>query len=266
MNFKERHPYTGQELIRGDTEKCENGSTKGLYSTIAEQDLLGAILADNSQIQKIRFLSPDDFHSEDRGRIYQAILDCYEAKRSVNSVMLYDSDLDRNLATLAMEYQQAACAPSNAIHYARSIHCHSGRRKLLAELKVREEKIIAGEDEFFSGIGKPLPLPDGRPSVAPFAYELLPEKIRGYIRDVSERQQCPPDFVAVAAICALASLLGRKAVIQPKSNDDWLVTPTQWGVIIGRPSTMKSPSIKAALSPIYKIEKVALFASIAGLK
>lgn len=100
-----------------------------------------------------------------------------------------------------------------------------------------------------------LPLPDPLPSVMPFNPEMLPEALRGFVMDVSNRQQSPPDFVAVTALCALSAVLGRKVLMRPKQNDDWTVTPNLWGAIIGRPSAMKSPSMKAALTPLYKLEE-----------
>lgn len=101
---------------------------------------------------------------------------------------------------------------------------------------------------------KPFPLPDSRPEVLPLTKEMLPDAIRDYIFDVAERQQSLPDFVAVAAIIGLSGLLGQKAVIHPKQLDDWAVTPNQWGAIIGRPSAMKSPSMKEALKPLRLID------------
>ncbi|KTD01972.1 YfjI family protein [Legionella feeleii] len=97
-------------------------------------------------------------------------------------------------------------------------------------------------------------LPESRPEVLQLSSEMLPDSIRDYIFDVAERQQSLPDFVAVTALIGLASLLGRKALICPKQHDDWSVTPNQWGAIIGRPSAMKSPSMKEALRPLYKLE------------
>jgi len=101
----------------------------------------------------------------------------------------------------------------------------------------------------------PRPLPDSRPPVEPFRADMLPEAIRAYVMDVADRQQSPPDFVAVASICGLSAVLGRKVLIRPKQHDDWTVTPNQWGAIIGRPSAMKSPSMKEALRPLDKIQR-----------
>ncbi|RUQ84479.1 YfjI family protein [Legionella septentrionalis] len=104
------------------------------------------------------------------------------------------------------------------------------------------------------GKKRPTPLPDDLPKVKILAPEMLPDCIRDYIFDVANRQQCPPDFVAVTAIVGLSGLLGRKIRIRPKQKDDWTVTPNQWGAIIGRPSAMKSPSMKEALKPLNQFE------------
>ncbi len=72
--------------------------------------------------------------------------------------------------------------------------------------------------------------------------------------DVADRQQSPPDFAAVTAVCGLAAVLGNKVRIRPKQHDDWEVVPTQWGAIIGRPSAMKSPSLTSALAPLYALQ------------
>ncbi|MFW2571475.1 YfjI family protein [Legionella sp. 29fVS95] len=101
------------------------------------------------------------------------------------------------------------------------------------------------------------PLPESRPPVLPLLPDMLPEAIRDYVFDVAERQQSLPDFVAVTAIVGLSGLLGRKASICPKQFDSWCVVPNQWGAIIGRPSAMKSPSMKEALRPLWEFEKQA---------
>ncbi|MFO9100437.1 YfjI family protein [Legionella pneumophila] len=116
--------------------------------------------------------------------------------------------------------------------------------------------ITEGGNIFNSSEGKkkPIPLPDDIPPVKPLLPEMLPECIRDFIFDVAKRQQCPPDFVAVTALVSLSGLLGRKVLIRPKQKDNWTVTPNQWGAIIGRPSAMKSPSMKEALRPLLLFE------------
>ena len=58
---------------------------------------------------------------------------------------------------------------------------------------------------------------------------------------------------AVAVIVILSSLIGRKVGIHPKQRDDWLVVPNLWGVIVGRPSLMKSPALAEALKVLNKL-------------
>ncbi|HRL99545.1 MAG TPA: YfjI family protein, partial [Acidovorax sp.] len=101
----------------------------------------------------------------------------------------------------------------------------------------------------------PVPLPSGLPPVAPFDAELLPEALRGWVADIADRMQCPPDFTAVGALVALSSLIGARAVVKPKARDDWAVTPNLWGAIVGRPGVMKSPALSEVLKPLQRLEK-----------
>ena len=101
-------------------------------------------------------------------------------------------------------------------------------------------------------------LPDDLPAVMPFDLELLPAVFRPWIADIAERLQCPPDYPAVAAMVGLSSIIGRKVGIRPKCQDDWLVVPNLWGMVIGRPSLMKTPAIKEPLKPINRLETEAL--------
>lgn len=101
----------------------------------------------------------------------------------------------------------------------------------------------------------PRPLPNPLPPVMPFNPEMLPKALREFVMDVAGRLQGPPDFIAVSAICGLSALLGHQVLICPKQNDNWLVIPNLWAAIIGRPSAMKSPTMKAALQLLYLFEK-----------
>ena len=101
------------------------------------------------------------------------------------------------------------------------------------------------------------PLDTSLPPVEPFNYKLLPDGLALWVKDIVERTQCPPDFVAVTVMVALASLVGKKVAIHPKQYDDWLVTPNLWGALIGRPSAMKSPAMSEGLRPLKRLAKEA---------
>ena len=108
------------------------------------------------------------------------------------------------------------------------------------------------------GWGDPEPIPDALPPVEPFDYDMLPISLRGWIQDISERVQCPPDFPAVGAMISLAAVVGRKIGIRPKRFDDWLEVPSLWGAIIGRPGVMKSPALRESMRPLRRLEQAAL--------
>lgn len=102
----------------------------------------------------------------------------------------------------------------------------------------------------------PEPLPE-LPDVLPFDYSYLPDALRGYVQDISERMQCPPDFAAVGVLVMTAAIIGRKVAIRPKQKDDWTVTPNLWGAVVGNSGVMKSPTLAAVLSPIKKLQAAA---------
>lgn len=127
---------------------------------------------------------------------------------------------------------------------------------LAADLERRTGKPI---DFAPRGVGWPVPkpLPDGLLPVAPFDLALLPESIAPWVFDIADRMQCPPDFVAIPALVALGSIIGRKVSVRPQRKTDWCEVPNLWGCIIGRPGAMKSPAISEALKPLHRAERAA---------
>lgn len=101
----------------------------------------------------------------------------------------------------------------------------------------------------------PRTLPSSLPPVESFSPEMLPEAIRDYVMDVAQRQQSAPEYCAIVTLVGLAGVVGRKVLMHPKRYDDWTVTPNLWGALIGGPSSMKSPAIKAMRFPLDAIEK-----------
>mgnify|MGYP001260840835 CR=1 FL=1 len=101
------------------------------------------------------------------------------------------------------------------------------------------------------------PLPDELPPVEPFPVEALPDAFRPYVGDVTERMQCPPDFVAVPLLVATAAMAARAVSLRMKRRDDWTEPGNLWGLIVGRPGVMKSPAMDAALRPLRRLEAAA---------
>src|SRR5215204_833686 len=100
---------------------------------------------------------------------------------------------------------------------------------------------------------EPVPLPEGLPPVASLDPAMVPEPLRGWLGDVSERMQIPLDFAATGAVVMAGSLIGRKIGIYPKRYDDWLVVPNLWGAVVGRPSLLKSPALAEVMKPLSRL-------------
>jgi putative DNA primase/helicase len=110
----------------------------------------------------------------------------------------------------------------------------------------------------------PKPLPSGLLKFAPFSLDFLPASIGPWVADISERMQCPPDFVGVAATVALGSVIGRKIGIRPQCYTDWLEVPNLWACVAGRPGALKSPALQQALAPLRHLEAAAAKANEAA--
>lgn len=100
----------------------------------------------------------------------------------------------------------------------------------------------------------PLPIKAELLPVEPFNILLLPEPLQAWVADIAHRMQCPIDQIAVPAIVIISSLIGARCGIRPKRNDNWLVIPNLWGGIVGKPSTLKSPSLAEIMKPLNNME------------
>ena len=137
-----------------------------------------------------------------------------------------------------------------------TIHCfHGSCLPAVTAMNHRLRTAIEAQEHQWR---EPDPLPPEHPPVEPFNYDLLPFAFQGYVRDVAERMQCPPDYVAVGIMVAAGSVVGRKVGIHPKRHDDWRELCNFWGAIVGPPSVKKSPALAQALYPLDKLVAEAL--------
>ena len=105
---------------------------------------------------------------------------------------------------------------------------------------------------------EPIPLISELRPVKPLDIGLLPKAMQDLVTDSAERMQCPPDFLAAGLIVTSSSIVARNVVIQPKQEDTgWIEHPNLWGVIIGKPSLLKSPTLSIAMSALEKLERQA---------
>lgn len=87
----------------------------------------------------------------------------------------------------------------------------------------------------------------------------LPASLYNFAKSNAYRlDNAPIEYIAVALIVSLSSLLGCGVRIKPKRNDTgWLEPSNTWGLVVGKPSMMKTPSLKAGMSPIKSLQNCA---------
>lgn len=112
---------------------------------------------------------------------------------------------------------------------------------------MRNEESLQARD------AEPRPLPDA-PSPMAFDMALLPGSLRPWVDDMAERLQCPPEPCAATALVGAGSILGNRIGVRPQENRDWTECPNLWGMIVGRPGTMKSPAMSQALAPLRRLQ------------
>lgn len=111
-------------------------------------------------------------------------------------------------------------------------------------------------EEETTNISLPKKLPGQLKPVDKLDPNHLPSSIRDGVVDTAERLSCPLDYVAASVIVGAGSILGNSVGILPKEFDStWVVHAGFWGGIVGLPGSMKTPSLNAALKPIYHLEE-----------
>ncbi len=73
-----------------------------------------------------------------------------------------------------------------------------------------------------------------------------------WIRDAAEVKSAPVDFVALALLSSASAIVGNSRWTVPW--DGWKEPPLIWGMLVGDPSSGKSPALDAVLDPIRQID------------
>ncbi|HHP0462536.1 TPA: DUF3987 domain-containing protein [Vibrio harveyi] len=87
--------------------------------------------------------------------------------------------------------------------------------------------------------------------------EMLPESLYKYgSQNAYAINKSNMDYIAIALVTSLASLVGGSATITPKKHDKkWRIKPTIWGLGVGNVSDMKTPLLMSGLRPLELVQK-----------
>ena len=86
----------------------------------------------------------------------------------------------------------------------------------------------------------PEPFQSVQDPVLPCPVDTLPPCVVEWITALSKQMQIYPDFFAGTLLVALGSLIGRKRALEMRPGSAWVEHANLWGMVIGRPSVMKS--------------------------
>jgi hypothetical protein len=101
---------------------------------------------------------------------------------------------------------------------------------------------------------EPLSLGDELLPVMPCEVEMLPAALGSWLGDIAERMNVPLDMVAIPALVAAGSLIGRRVGIRPQQHTDWQEAGNLWGCVVAPPGAKKSPAASEALAPLKALE------------
>lgn len=101
---------------------------------------------------------------------------------------------------------------------------------------------------------EPIELPSILPDVPAFGPSLLPTQLEGWVQDIAERLCVAPDFAAMPAMAAAASLVGAKVGVRPQQHTSWTEAGNMWSCIVGPPGMLKSPVMGEVLGPLRRLD------------
>lgn len=98
------------------------------------------------------------------------------------------------------------------------------------------------------------PEPADEPAVpwTPFPVHVLPDVVGNFIAEAAHAIGVDPAYIAVPALCVLASAVGTTRAIELKSS--WREYPILWGCLVARSGSKKTPAQKEATRPLRYAE------------
>lgn len=102
--------------------------------------------------------------------------------------------------------------------------------------------------------GDPLPIQTKLRGVPPFPLELLPESLRHYLQLFARQMSIPVDFPATTLLALVGGIVGRAVRLTMRAGHGWEEVANIWAVLIGPPSSKKSPTLRRLSRALLIVE------------
>jgi hypothetical protein len=90
--------------------------------------------------------------------------------------------------------------------------------------------------------------------VPTFPLDVLPLGVRRFVQTQSIVIGCDPSALAMAALVNFGAALDHRFALKMMRNGDWWASPRLWVLLVGDPSTKKTPAINAAVHELEEHE------------
>lgn len=212
-----------------------------------------AILANYRHVKKF-ILVPDN---DDPGKKYIQIVYSEVKKACPNAeVMVYELPVNKKGGDFVDWIKEQSSCPPDWDGFVALEDPYCEYLKGAFEIAVSTSSILA--EDYFASISsfpvlfnvEPDLIKEVLSEVLPCPAHTLPVMIVNWMQGIADQMQIPIDFLAVPFIVYTGSLIGRKRALELRLNSGWIEFPNLWGMLIGRPSVMKSPAMEATIKPL----------------
>lgn len=115
---------------------------------------------------------------------------------------------------------------------------------------------VVTETESVTATGSPIFDPWERYAVPAFPLDVLPPVLRDFVEYLSVSTGGDRSAVAMAALATLSGCMSQEFALKMKRSGDWYVKPRLWVMLVGDPSSKKSPIMSACVRPVRSWESV----------
>lgn len=105
--------------------------------------------------------------------------------------------------------------------------------------------------------GEPRPFQVQLTPVPAFPLEIFPEEIQTYLAVLSSQFSQEPDYAATAFTITCSGLIGRSVHLKMRASNSWVEAANCWGMLVGAPSTKKSPMLRQIFKLLEPLNKQA---------